>query len=107
MAERFHCFHCDEDLDYRAFTRHREEFYDQSTNTWQQRFVLSESDSDHDGEPHDEQPACSFSEINSNNNSLSQPQAETQEELFPDQGRSSVPFSSAKFWVLLLKYKCS
>lgn len=56
MAERFHCFHCDQELDYRAFPRHREEFYDQSTNTWQQRFVLSESDSDHDGEPHDEQP---------------------------------------------------
>ena len=93
MAERFNCFHCDEELDYRSFTRHRKEFYDSSTNTWQRRFVLSDSDSDHDvnGKPDEQQ--YFFDEINLTNNTSLQPQIETHEEFLPIEGRSSV-----KYW---------
>ena len=33
--ERYHCFHCNEDLHYRVFCRHKEEFYNAITGEWQ------------------------------------------------------------------------
>ena len=34
VPKRYHCFHCGEDLHYRVFCRHKEEFYDPLTNQW-------------------------------------------------------------------------
>lgn len=35
MPKRYHCFHCNEDLHYRVFCRHKEDFYNPLTNEWQ------------------------------------------------------------------------
>lgn len=42
---RYHCFHCNEDLIYRVFCRHKEDFFNPLTNQWQMELRNDEDDS--------------------------------------------------------------
>ena len=68
MSKRYHCFHCNEDLHYRVFCRHKEEYYDPLTNQWQSQRNDDEDSNDsiftHEIDGQNDTSSNDYSEIN-------------------------------------------